>query len=218
VTQTFRSPKHRRVHLALWIGAIAASLAVVGLLVLRLFSEQPSGTVTYSGEADIRSQFSLTDHTGRTVTEADYLGRWQLVFFGFTYCPDICPTTLAYMGTVLDLLEEEAAQVAPLFVTVDPKRDTVEIMAEYVAAFHPRLIGLTGTQEQVATAAEEFKVYYESVEDQDAPGGYLMAHSGYMYLMRPDGKFEAVFREGDQPPENLVEEIQMRIEYLGKSR
>jgi cytochrome oxidase Cu insertion factor (SCO1/SenC/PrrC family) len=121
------------------------------------------------------------------------------------------------MGTVLDLLEEDAAQVAPLFVTVDPARDTVEIMAEFVAVFHPLLIELTGTQEQVA-AAEEFRVYYESVEGQDAPDGYLMSHSGYMYLMRPDRRFETVFREGDQPPEQLVEEIQMRIENLGKSR
>ena len=100
---------------------------------------------------------------------------------------------------------------------MDPERDSVEIMAEYVAAFHPRLIGLTGSPEQIAAAADEFKVYYEKLEDDSAPDGYLMAHTGYIYLMRPDGSFEAVFRESGQEPERLAEEILVRIEKEGRS-
>ena len=160
----------------------------------------------------MRSAFTLTDHTGRAVTEADFAGRWQLVFFGFTHCPDICPTTLAYMASVFDLLGDEADRVAPLFITVDPARDTVPVMAEYVSVFHPRLTGLTGTEAQVAEAARNFRTWFERTEDATAPDGYFMAHAGHLYLMRPDGAFEAVFLEGDQPPEALAEEIEMRIE------
>ena len=122
------------------------------------------------------------------------------------------------MGSVLDLLGEDAAQIVPLFVTVDPERDTVEVMATYVRAFHPKIIGLTGNQRQVAAAAKQFKVYYEKHQDSDAPDSYLMAHSGHFYLMRPGGKFEAVYREGNQPPKQLAEEILMRIEKVKNSR
>ena len=111
------------------------------------------------------------------------------------------------MASVMDLLGEDAGQVAPIFITVDPERDTVPVMAEFVAAFLPRLIGLTGTEAQVAKAAANFRVYYERAEDENAPDGYLMAHSGYIYLMRPEGRFEEVFKEGDQPPEALADRI-----------
>ena len=198
--------------MAIWTFAIVANLGLAAAFLWVKSSDPPPYTANTSGEADVRSEFSLTDHTGRDVTESDYSGRWQLVVFGFTYCPDICPTTLAFVGTVLDLLGPDAERVTPLFISVDPERDSVEIMAEYVAAFHPRLIGLTGSPAQVAAAAEEFKVYYEKREEDSAPDGYLMAHTGRIYLMRPDGRFEAVFRESDQDPERLVEEILARIE------
>ncbi|RKF15334.1 SCO family protein [Roseovarius spongiae] len=203
-------PAHRRLRLVLWAGTIA--VLVIGLTVLMLRKDgDPSQQVTYRGEADIRSEFSLVDHRGKAVTGAAYADQWQLVFFGFTHCPDICPTTLAYMGSVLDLLGPKADRVAPLFVSVDPDRDTPAVLAEYVAAFHPRLIGLTGSEAQVADAAEAFKVYHERVEDAEAPDGYRMAHAGHIYLMRPNGGFEAVFLEGEQPPDALAEEIAMRI-------
>lgn len=202
----------RRVWLAIWAGAAALLLLTGGVLILRAYMTPPASQATSVGEADIRSEFSLTDHTGGAVTEADYAGRWQLVFFGFTHCPDICPTTLAYMASVLDLLGPEAEEVAPLFITVDPTRDTVPVMAEYVSAFHPRLVGLTGTEAQVADAAQNFRTWYERVEEESAPDGYMMAHAGHIYLMRPGGRFEAVFQGRDQPPEALAEEILMRIE------
>ena len=126
--------------------AAAAALLLLtgGALILRAYTPSPPSLATTVGEADVRSEFSLIDQTGTAVTEADFAGRWQLVFFGFTNCPDICPTTLAYMASVLDLLGPRPEQVAPLFITVDPARDTVPVMAEYVSNFHPRLVGLTG--------------------------------------------------------------------------
>ena len=207
----------RKLRMAIWTVAIVAYLGLVGAFLWIKSDNPPPYAVSNTGEADVRSEFSLTDHTGRGVTELDYSGRWQLVTFGFTYCPDICPTTLAFVGTTLDLLGPDVERVAPLFISVDPERDTVEVMAEYVAAFHPRLIGLTGSPAQIAAAAEEFKVYYAKLEDDSVPDGYLMAHSGAIYLIRPDGSFEAVFRESDQEPERFAEEILVRIEKEGRS-
>lgn len=168
--------------------------------------------VVYRGEADIRSDFDLVDHGGRPVTEADFAGRWQLVFFGFTTCPGVCPTTLGCLATVLDLPGAQADQVAPLFITVDPERDTPGVMADYVAHFHPRLAGLTGSLAQVAEAAQSYKVYHMHMEDAAAPDGHRTAHAGHLYLLRPDGRFEAVFLEGDQPPADLAEEIETRLD------
>ena len=173
--------------------------------------QTPSHQAVYRGEADIRSKFTLINHEGKTVTQEDYKGRWQLVFFGFTNCPDICPTTLAYMGSVLDQLGSDADQVAPLFVTVDPERDTPGVLKDYVANFHPRLIGLTGNKAQVAATAEAFKVYHEKLSNEDAPDGYIMAHAGHIYLMAPDGRFDAVFLENAQPAEEMAGQISMRI-------
>ncbi|WP_206419880.1 SCO family protein [Minwuia thermotolerans] len=177
---------------------------------------QESGQATRTGEAVIRSEFTLTDHTGKRVTEAAFLGRWQLAFFGFTHCPDVCPTTLAYMARVLDMLGDTAERVAALFITVDPGRDTPEALAEYVSAFHPGLVGLTGSEADIAAAANAFRVFYERMEQDSAPDGYVMAHSGYIYLMTPDGQFETGFREGDQPPEEMARKIRDAMERYGE--
>ena len=203
--------KARLLRTILW-GTITAALAGLAIFwALDNYLGNGSKAVRYSGEADIRSEFSLIDHTGQEVTQADYADRWQLVFFGFTNCPDVCPTTLAYMASVLDLLGKDADQVAPIFITVDPERDTVPVMAEYVSAFHPRLIGLTGTGAQVAEATRNFRTWYERTEDDSAPDGYFMAHAGHIYLMRPGGEFEAVYQEGGQPPEALAQEIRKKL-------
>ena len=204
-------PKARRLRSILW-GAVFVAIAGVAIFsALEMYLGNGSRTVSYSGEAAIRSEFSLMDHTGQEVTQSDYSDRWQLVFFGFTHCPDICPTTLAYMSSVLDLLGDDADQVAPIFITVDPERDTVPVMAEYVSVFHPRLIGLTGTEAQVAEATRNFRAWYKRTEDDSAPDGYFMAHAGHIYLMRPSGEFEAVYQEGGQPPEALALEIRKKL-------
>ena len=212
MTENIRTRRLRRTRLAVWGGAVVLLLSAGGALTLRAYMAPQVPQATSFGEADIRSEFSLTDHTGGAVTEADFAGRWQLVFFGFTHCPDICPTTLAYMASVLDLLGPQADRVVPLFITVDPARDTVPVMAEYVSTFHPRLVGLTGTEAQVADAAQSFRTWYERVEEKTAPGNYMMAHAGHIYLMDPDGRFEAVFQERDQPPEAVADEVLMQVE------
>ncbi|WP_375263306.1 SCO family protein [Palleronia sp.] len=212
MTEDPRAHRLQNFRLVAWAGSAAVVLAVGGALIWRANTPDSAPEVAFVGEADIRSEFTLTDHTGRAVTEADYAGNWQLVFFGFTHCPDICPTTLAYMASVLDDLGPGAEDVAPLFITVDPARDTVPVMAEYVAAFHPRLVGLTGTDAQVAEAAQNFRTWYERADSEMAPDGYMMAHQGYIYLMRPDGSFEAIFQEQEQPPEELAETIRGHIE------
>lgn len=201
----------RRIRFSLWILVTAAVLALGGAYFVRTIGvREPPPPVTV-GEAAIRSEFSLIDHNGNRVTEADFLGRWQLVFFGFTHCPDVCPTTLAYMANVLDRFGGEVERVAAIFITVDPSRDTPEVMAEYVQAFHPKLVGLTGSEAEVAAAAQSFRVYYEKMEEETAPDGYLMAHSGHIYLMTPEGRFEDVFREGEQSAEEMAADVLARM-------
>lgn len=137
----------------------------------------------------IGGAYTLTNHRGETVTEQTYRGKTQLVFFGFTHCPDVCPTALTLVSGLIDQLGPAAAQMQPIFITVDPERDTVEAMARYVEAFHPSLVGLTGTPEQIADAAAAFRVLYQKVPQSD--GGYFMDHSASVYVMAPDGSFRA---------------------------
>jgi len=207
---SIKTTQLRRIRFSLWILVAVSVLALGGAYFVRTIGVREPPPVTV-GEAAIRSEFSLIDHNGNRVTEADFLGRWQLVFFGFTHCPDVCPTTLAYMANVLDRFGGEVERVAPIFITVDPSRDTPEVMAEYVQAFHPKLVGLTGSEAEVAAAAQSFRVYYERMEEETAPDGYLMAHSGHIYLMTPEGRFEDVFREGDQSAEKMAADVLARM-------
>jgi protein SCO1/2 len=190
---------------------LIATVAAAGVIGYRTFTPDPPLTARQLGQVMIKGQFTLTNHRGRVVTEKGFQGKWQLVFFGYTFCPDVCPTTLSVMAQVLDLLEDDAKRLAPLFITVDPERDTPQVMADYVEAFHPNIVGLTGTSDQIKQAAQSFRVYFGRTEKPDAPGGYLMGHSGYMYLMAPGGLFEAVFSENIHTPEKIAEQIQQRM-------
>lgn len=144
----------------------------------------PTGT----GTALVGGPFTLTDHNGKTVTDASYRGNYLLVFFGFTFCPDVCPTELQVMAQALDDLGGEADSIVPLFVTVDPERDTPEVLKAYVENFGPRFVGLTGTPDQIAAVAKAYRVYYAKAGKTDA-GGYTMDHSAIIYLMGRDGRF-----------------------------
>ncbi|MGB0682659.1 MAG: SCO family protein [Magnetovibrionaceae bacterium] len=160
-----------------------------------------------SGKARIGGPFHLVDHQGQTVTSATYSGQFMLIYFGYTFCPDICPTSLTTMSEALDLAGAAADNVQPLFITVDPERDTVEHMAEYVGYFHPRLIGLTGSSEQVRQAAKAYRVYSAKVdEDENDPGAYLMDHSSIIYLMGPDGAFVHHFNH-EATPEDVAKKL-----------
>lgn len=147
-----------------------------------------------SGEALIGGDFEMVSHTGAPFTQDDLKGHYSLVYFGFTYCPDICPTTLLTVADTIDSLPASIqAQLLPVFVTVDPKRDTQEVMAQYVENFHPKLIGLTGSDAQVARIASAYKVYYSAAPDSEQDASYMVDHSGYLYLMGPDGRYLAHF-------------------------
>jgi len=170
--------------------------AVIGLLVALLLlgtgaflwlSDEAGGPV-------VGGPFSLVDGDGHTVTDADFRGKYLLVYFGYTYCPDVCPTTLNAIAGALDKLGKKADRLQPLFITVDPRRDTTAVIRQYTAAFTPRLLGLTGSAAQIATVAKEYRVYYAEHRTGPGPDDYSVDHSSILYLMGPDGRFIAPIR------------------------
>ena len=173
------------------------------------------GTVVSSGGVQLPQgmslggAFSLTDQTGKAVTEQDFAGRWMLIYFGYSFCPDICPTELGTMAAALDALGPAGAAVVPAFISVDPQRDTPEHLADYVSRFHPRMQGLTGTPEQVAEAARRYRVYYSKVQRSDMTD-YLMDHSSFIYLVGPDAKVRTLFRP-EQTPEAIAAAVAAQI-------
>ena len=139
----------------------------------------------------IGGPFTLTDGSGHAVSDRDLRGHYLLVYFGYTFCPDVCPTTLTAMAGALDKLGKQADRVTPVFITVDPERDTPKVVGAYVAAFSPRILGLTGTSQQIAAVAREYRVYYAKRRTGEGAGDYTMDHSSIIYLMAPDGHFIA---------------------------
>ncbi|WP_354311185.1 SCO family protein [Sphingomonas trueperi] len=139
--------------------------------------------------ARVGGPFTLTDQNGKTVTDADFAGKYRIVYFGYTYCPDVCPTDLTKIGAALRTLDKQAPRTAqkivPLFITVDPERDTPAQLKQYVANFHPRLVGLTGAPQAIAQVAKAYAIAYMK---EPTPSGYLMGHTEVAYLMGPDGK------------------------------
>jgi len=154
----------------------------------------------------IGGPFTLVAPDGTTVTEQTYRGKWLLVYFGFTFCPDTCPTTLLEIATALEKLGPEADRLQPLFITVDPLRDTPAVMGNYTQSFHPRIIGLTGTPQQIAAVAQEYGVYYAPHRTGPAAEDYVMDHGTYLYLMDPHGKFVRGF-DADTPGDRLAEAV-----------
>jgi cytochrome oxidase Cu insertion factor (SCO1/SenC/PrrC family) len=142
----------------------------------------------------IGGAFELVDTKGAAVTDESLKGDYRIVFFGFTHCPDICPTELATISAALDRLGADAARFRPVFVTVDPERDTPAAMAEYLASFHPSFVGLTGTPEQAAARA--YRIYYAKAGEADDPEAYTMDHSSYVYLLDCDGRYIRHFSAG----------------------
>ena len=169
--------------------------------------EAPVATVTkeatssHASSDAIGGPFTMVNQDGETVTEKDYAGQYKLMFFGFTYCPAICPTELNKVARVLDILgEEKAAMITPIFVSVDPERDDVETMKQYVEQFHPRLVGLTGSVEQVEAMKKQYKVFSKKVE-MEMMDEYMVDHSSFLYLMGPDDKNLGIYPSTDTPDE-----------------
>jgi len=147
------------------------------------------------GRGHVGGPFELVDHTGKKRTDADFRGKLLLVYFGYTYCPDICPADLLQISLAVDKLGKGGDDVQPLFISVDPERDTTAVLAQYVSSFHPRLIGLTGTLEQIRAAANSYKAYYAKYTPPDG-GVYLIDHTGFTYLMDRAGKYLGFFPPG----------------------
>jgi protein SCO1/2 len=176
--------------------------AVFGALALRTTS--PTGdspTQVVSGKAMVGGPFSLIDQTGKHVTDQDFRGKDMLVFFGFTHCPDICPAGLQVMSAALEKLGKRADDVVPIFITLDPERDTQEKMAEYVKNFGPRLVGLTGSTSDIAATAKAYRVFYQKVLDEKDPTNYSLDHSAIFYLMGKDGSLLAPIPHTNDPAE-----------------
>jgi protein SCO1 len=191
-TITDRGPSNGTVYAI--IGLLLAILLLAAGGYLFLSGSQPAA-LTVGGP------FSLIDGDGKPVTDQTWRGKYLLVYFGYTYCPDVCPTTLTSVAAALDKLGPKADQIQPLFITVDPKRDTPAVVKQYAAAFSPRLIGLTGTPEQIAVTAKEYRVYYAEHRTGPGPDDYSMDHSSVLYLMGPDGRFIAQVRADQDGPE-----------------
>ncbi|MCB5186701.1 SCO family protein [Methylobacillus caricis] len=155
--------------------------------------------------ADISGAFELTDHTGKVRHLEDFRGRLVAVFFGYTHCPDVCPTTMLAMADAMKLLGDKAGQVQVLFVTVDPERDTQHVLAQYVPSFYPSFIGLYGTEAQLKSAASQYRVVYVKQVSEDG-GAYTVDHSAGVYLFDRNGKIRAYLKH-DQSPEQLAHDI-----------
>lgn len=193
--------------------AIAIAAVIAWFQIDRSRSAGGEKTITaFSPAVELGGAFQLMDHSGQAVTQEDFAGQFMLIYFGYTYCPDFCPSELQNMAVALDRLDRQAARVTPVFISIDPERDTVAALAEYVPHFHDRMIGLTGTAEQVAEAADRYRVYYAKAETAEATE-YLMDHTTFVYLTGPDGKVLSVFRYGT-PPEDMAAIIRL---YLDKT-
>ena len=205
--------RRRRSNRPFW--GIAVLIAVVLLVGMRLV-QWGGGQLRQSTDAQaeapvtIGGSFALQDADGKAVTDQDYRGKLMLVYFGYTFCPDVCPTELGLVAKALDALTpEQREKIVPLFITVDPERDTPQVLKTYTAAFHPLIVGLTGTVEQVEQAKQAYHIYAAKVPGSDEKS-YSMDHSSILYLMGPDGAYMAHFAR-NATLDQIVEELRHRL-------
>ena len=198
--------------LLIWVLALVAAggLAVVGVL----FVMSPAPRTHTSGAAivgkairigppAIGGPFTLVSTNGESVTDQSFHGKWVLIFFGYTSCPDLCPTALTNVSVALEKFGSDAGRIQPLFITVDPQRDTRDVMANYLKSFDARILGLTGTQAQIDGVTREYRVYVALDKSERGGDDYLVSHSAYLYLMDPSGKFASVI-QGNEDGDAIV--------------
>src|SRR3954468_7536883 len=185
--------------------ALLAALLLVGC-------SSPSAPPPLEG-ASMGGPFTLTDQNGRRVSDRDFAGKYRLVYFGYTFCPDVCPVDMQVIGAGLRSFESQdadrAARVQPIFISVDPARDTPPVLRQFVAAFHPRMIGLTGSEAEIAQVAREYRIFYERGE-ASAGGGYMVNHTRMAILYGPEGQPIAMIPH-DQGPDGVAAELGRRV-------
>lgn len=179
------------------VALIAAAVTCTGLAIAAIFvsfgsSRQCDGSSIAGGTAAIGGPFTLVNHKGETVTDKDVITGPTLIYFGFTYCPDVCPLDTARNAEAIDLLNADGYDVTPVFISIDPERDTPAAMADFVEVLHPKMIGLTGSADQVKAVSQAYKTYFRKNGDGE---DYLMDHSTFTYLMSPDGLLNFFRRE-----------------------
>jgi protein SCO1/2 len=214
----------RTLRLIRWASVGGIAVLLLGIAVLKfapdiwhfnkpasneIASTASEDTVTVPADVPIGGVFTLTDDKNHTVTDGDYRGRWMLVFFGYTNCPDECPLTLQKMAMSLKNLGPLADRVAPLFITVDPARDTPNRLGSYLENFDSRIVGLTGSDEEIATVAKAYRVYYAPGQNEQS-GTDLVSHSTFLYLMNPGGKLNALFSQ-DVTADKLTTALRSRL-------
>jgi protein SCO1/2 len=175
-------------------GFLIGALSGAAILVLTAPSMGPR--IETAGKALIGGPFTLVDQTGKTVTDKDFHGRYMLVFFGFTLCPDICPAELQVMAASLAALGPNAAEIVPVFITLDPERDTPQVVGDYVKNFGGNFVGLTGSPDQVAAAAKAYKIVYSKFQEDESSKDYSIDHSALVYLMDRNGEYLTHFAYG----------------------
>ena len=188
-TRGRRKRKHLERPAVIALSIIGALMLISGVLVGLAYSDRTGG--------EIGGKFALIDDNGKPFTEAELKGKWHLVFFGYTHCPDICPTALNDLSLALNQLGAKGKEVGVVFISVDPERDTPEVLKAYLESFGGPITGLTGTAHEVAAAAKDYHVYY--AKHPTAGGGYDMDHSAVIYIMNPQGRFTATFGPDDTP-------------------
>lgn len=193
---------------ALLAAALAASILVLGTAsVLLVVNRSPTATPAAAAPRFI-GHFALSTTDGRSVTDQSYRGKWLVVYFGYTFCPDICPTALEAISVALQQLGPLADKVQPVFITIDPERDTSAVMANYVKSFDPRIIPLLGTPEQTTAAAKDYHVYYAVRKFGD--NGYTLDHSTFIYVIDPSGTFVRLLTS-DVPGHQLADELRQLL-------
>ncbi|GGE06671.1 protein SCO1/2 [Gemmobacter megaterium] len=197
-----------KVYAGVAVIAVAALLGGTAWYVMQRQSADPFADCRQSaiagGPGAIGGPFTLVDRTGQTVTEKDVITKPSLVYFGYTFCPDVCPLDNARNAEAVDILEEMGHEVTPVFISIDPERDTPEVMGDYADLLHPRMIGLTGSPDQVQAASRAYRTYYKAQDKSD--DYYLVDHSTFTYLVDPQKGFLEFFKR-DLTPEDLAAQV-----------
>lgn len=191
------------------ISGLLLVAVLVGVYLWRAGDRVPAlGRTLATGHIIVGGPYALTDQDGKPRSTGSFHGKYQLIYFGYSLCPDVCPTTLALMAATLDRMGADKNRIVPIFITIDPKRDTPEVLKKYLSAFGPRFVGLTGAPKKIAQVEKEFHVY---AKKRPLPGGnYSLDHSSVIYLLGPDGKLVDYF-DDVVSPEQLAKDLKQKI-------